>query len=262
MNFPAELRRPRGSRQCGPGAELGASASARRPRPPPRPAAMEPGAPGAALTLCLWLLACGGCLAGGPGAAAARRLDESLSAVSVQRARCSSRCLSLQITRISAFFQHFQVGEPPPARGRPALRAVAGGARGACLPASAPKLLAGLGRQIPLACGVDLTIEADGPPHPFPAASLLPKGERSVHISPRLPFPGGKPSGEPPADSAGGCERFLVSQDLGARGWWRVPRTPPRSRARGAASPGSEAGKRAQLRPAPQVPAGGHLGLH
>ncbi|XP_064429774.1 anosmin-1 isoform X3 [Mirounga angustirostris] len=69
---------------------------------------MVPGAPGAALTLCLWLAASGGCLAGGPGAAVARRLDESLSAASVQRARCSSRCLSLQITRISAFFQHFQ----------------------------------------------------------------------------------------------------------------------------------------------------------
>eukprot|EP00071_Canis_lupus_P015901 XP_005641149.2 anosmin-1 isoform X1 [Canis lupus familiaris] len=69
---------------------------------------MVPGAPGAALSLCLWLAASGGCLAAGPGAAAARRLDESLSAGSVQRARCASRCLSLQITRISAFFQHFQ----------------------------------------------------------------------------------------------------------------------------------------------------------
>ncbi|XP_023563216.1 anosmin-1 isoform X2 [Octodon degus] len=74
---------------------------------------MEPGAPRAALTLrlCLWLwlAASGGCLAPSPGlVAAARRLDESLSAGSVQRARCASRCLSLQITRISAFFQHFQ----------------------------------------------------------------------------------------------------------------------------------------------------------
>ncbi|XP_006892415.1 PREDICTED: anosmin-1-like [Elephantulus edwardii] len=68
---------------------------------------MQPGAPSATLTLCLWLAA-GGCLAAGPGAAAARRLDESLAAGSVQRARCASRCLSLQITRISAFFQHFQ----------------------------------------------------------------------------------------------------------------------------------------------------------
>lgn len=82
---------------------------------------MEPGAPRAALTLCLWLwlAASGGCLAPGPGSAAAaaataRRLDESLSAGSVQRARCASRCLSLQITRISAFFQHFQVRAPSP----------------------------------------------------------------------------------------------------------------------------------------------------
>ncbi|KAM9030957.1 anosmin-1-like isoform 11-T18 [Megaptera novaeangliae] len=64
--------------------------------------------PGVPLTLCLWLAASGGCLAAGSGATAARRLDESLSAGSVQRARCASRCLSLQITRISAFFQHFQ----------------------------------------------------------------------------------------------------------------------------------------------------------
>ncbi|XP_063559352.1 anosmin-1 isoform X2 [Gorilla gorilla gorilla] len=69
---------------------------------------MVPGVPGAVLTLCLWLAASSGCLAAGAGAAAARRLDESLSAGSVQRARCASRCLSLQITRISAFFQHFQ----------------------------------------------------------------------------------------------------------------------------------------------------------
>ncbi|XP_069429607.1 anosmin-1-like isoform X2 [Ovis canadensis] len=69
---------------------------------------MAAGAPGAALTLCFWLAASGGCLAAGSGAAAARRLDESLAAGSVQRARCASRCLSLQITRISAFFQHFQ----------------------------------------------------------------------------------------------------------------------------------------------------------
>uniref|UniRef100_A0A8C0MQD4 Anosmin 1 n=1 Tax=Canis lupus familiaris TaxID=9615 RepID=A0A8C0MQD4_CANLF len=86
----------------------GAGSLGQRPAPRPRPAAMVPGAPGAALSLCLWLAASGGCLAAGPGAAAARRLDESLSAGSVQRARCASRCLSLQITRISAFFQHFQ----------------------------------------------------------------------------------------------------------------------------------------------------------
>ncbi|XP_011822236.1 PREDICTED: anosmin-1 [Mandrillus leucophaeus] len=95
-----------GPQQCSPGAEQGASAHGRRPRP--RPAAMVLGVPSAVLTLCLWLAASRVCLAAGPGAAAARRLDESLSAGSVQRARCASRCLSLQITRISAFFQHFQ----------------------------------------------------------------------------------------------------------------------------------------------------------
>ncbi|XP_039708163.1 anosmin-1 isoform X2 [Pteropus medius] len=73
---------------------------------------MVAGAPGAALTLCLWLAASGGCLAAGPGFAAARRLDEALSARSVQRARCASRCLSLHITRMSAFFQRSQCLEP------------------------------------------------------------------------------------------------------------------------------------------------------
>ena len=109
-------------------------ASARRPRAL-RPAAMAAGAPGAALTLCLWLAASAGCLAAGSGAAAARRLDESLAAGSVQRARCASRCLSLQITRISAFFQHFQVRTA--ARPGPPLAL-----RGARLPASPLKLLA------------------------------------------------------------------------------------------------------------------------
>uniref|UniRef100_Q9UDP4 Similar to KALIG-1 [Homo sapiens]; similar to S17982 (PID:g106846) n=1 Tax=Homo sapiens TaxID=9606 RepID=Q9UDP4_HUMAN len=69
---------------------------------------MVPEVPGAVLTLCLWLEASEGCLAAGPGAAAAQLLDESLSAGSVLRARCASRCLSLPIIRISAFFQHFQ----------------------------------------------------------------------------------------------------------------------------------------------------------
>lgn len=96
---------------------------------------MAAGAPGAALTLCLWLAASAGCLAAGSGAAAARRLDESLAAGSVQRARCASRCLSLQITRISAFFQHFQVRTA--ARPGPPLAL-----RGARLPASPLKLLA------------------------------------------------------------------------------------------------------------------------
>lgn len=64
---------------------------------------MDPGAPGSALALCLWLAALGGCLAS--VSSSARRLDESLSAGSVPRARCASRCLSLQITRLS---QHSQ----------------------------------------------------------------------------------------------------------------------------------------------------------
>ncbi|XP_063577554.1 anosmin-1-like isoform X2 [Pongo abelii] len=54
---------------------------------------MAPEVPGAVLTLCLWLEASEGCLAAGPGAAAAQLLDESLSAWSVLRARCASRCL-------------------------------------------------------------------------------------------------------------------------------------------------------------------------
>uniref|UniRef100_A0A8C8S0E6 Anosmin-1 n=1 Tax=Pelusios castaneus TaxID=367368 RepID=A0A8C8S0E6_9SAUR len=62
--------------------------------------------PGVSLPLLLWITASWGCLA------AARKQDEPFSAVSVYRARCTSRCLSLQITRISAFFKHFQVGSP------------------------------------------------------------------------------------------------------------------------------------------------------
>uniref|UniRef100_A0A8C8RZJ6 Anosmin-1 n=1 Tax=Pelusios castaneus TaxID=367368 RepID=A0A8C8RZJ6_9SAUR len=58
--------------------------------------------PGVSLPLLLWITASWGCLA------AARKQDEPFSAVSVYRARCTSRCLSLQITRISAFFKHFQ----------------------------------------------------------------------------------------------------------------------------------------------------------
>uniref|UniRef100_A0A8D2JAB1 Anosmin-1 n=1 Tax=Varanus komodoensis TaxID=61221 RepID=A0A8D2JAB1_VARKO len=71
----------------------------------------EPGAP---LTLLLWITASWSCLpgsaagAGEAATAAARRQDESFSAASVYGARCTSRCLSLQITRISAFFKHFQ----------------------------------------------------------------------------------------------------------------------------------------------------------
>ncbi|XP_027691094.1 anosmin-1 [Vombatus ursinus] len=65
--------------------------------------------PGVFLTLFLWITASWGCLATAAGlGAAARKQDETLSAVSIYRARCTSRCLSLQITRISAFFKHFQ----------------------------------------------------------------------------------------------------------------------------------------------------------
>ncbi|RMC06488.1 hypothetical protein DUI87_15924 [Hirundo rustica rustica] len=59
-------------------------------------------APGVSLALLLWVTAaCGS--PDGPGAAA-RRQEEAFAT-----ARCTSRCLSLQITRISAFFKHFQV---------------------------------------------------------------------------------------------------------------------------------------------------------
>ncbi|XP_053864115.1 anosmin-1 isoform X1 [Malaclemys terrapin pileata] len=64
--------------------------------------------PAVSLTLFLWITASWGCLAAAAGVAAARKQDESFSTVSVYRARCTSRCLSLQITRISAFFKHFQ----------------------------------------------------------------------------------------------------------------------------------------------------------
>lgn len=184
MNFPAELRRPRGPRQSGPGAELGASASARRPRP--RPAAMVPGASGAALTLCLWLAASGGCLAAGPGAGAARRLDESLSAGSVQRARCASRCLSLQITRISAFFQHFQVGTAvarvlPGAAGREPPSLGAQTSRPA-QPADLAFLWRGFysrGERILLSSPFPAPARRKKPPASFPN-SLLARGRRRV----------------------------------------------------------------------------------
>lgn len=57
------------------------------------------------LALLLWVTAACGSPDGPGAAAAARRQDEAFAA-----ARCTSRCLSLQITRISAFFKHFQVG--------------------------------------------------------------------------------------------------------------------------------------------------------
>ncbi|XP_030057488.1 anosmin-1 [Microcaecilia unicolor] len=67
--------------------------------------------PGALLPLYLWITELSwGChsASSGLGAAAARRHDESVSAQSIHRARCTSRCLSLHLTRISAFFKHFQ----------------------------------------------------------------------------------------------------------------------------------------------------------
>ncbi|KAL4635723.1 anosmin-1-like isoform X2 [Arapaima gigas] len=59
--------------------------------------------PCAALSLCLWITA-----SWSAGDAAARRHDESFSTSSIYRARCASRCLSLHITRIPAFYTHFQ----------------------------------------------------------------------------------------------------------------------------------------------------------
>ncbi|KAG8450551.1 hypothetical protein GDO86_002994 [Hymenochirus boettgeri] len=58
------------------------------------------------LTFLLWITL----LWGSPCAAAAssHKQDEAVSALSVYRARCRSRCLSLHITRISAYFKHFQ----------------------------------------------------------------------------------------------------------------------------------------------------------
>lgn len=146
---------------------------------------MVPGAPGAALTLCLWLAAAGGCLAAGPGAAAARRLDESLSAGSVQRARCASRCLSLQITRISAFFQHFQVGERPRVRGSGSC-----GPRGGRSRARASGLGAQTSRPArpasPLFFRVDFTVGVLEPS--FAGFPLLPKGERRLQPVCLTPF--------------------------------------------------------------------------
>lgn len=105
-----------------------------------------------------------------------------------------ARPLLLQVPQL-ADHAHLRLLPALPGRGtaaRPgvalALRTVAWGARGACLPASAPKLLAGLGRQIPLSFGVNFTIEVVEPS--FPAASLLPKGKTNVqHLSPTLLFP-------------------------------------------------------------------------
>ncbi|XP_036431588.1 anosmin-1 [Colossoma macropomum] len=54
------------------------------------------------LAACVWIIT-----AALWGASAGRREDAAMAG-SVNRARCASRCLSLHITRISAFFKHFQ----------------------------------------------------------------------------------------------------------------------------------------------------------
>ncbi|XP_053313377.1 anosmin-1 [Spea bombifrons] len=68
---------------------------------------------GWSLTLFLWIMLLWGSFAvtksaASAAASSARKQDETLSMLSVYRARCTSRCLSLHITRISAFFKHFQ----------------------------------------------------------------------------------------------------------------------------------------------------------
>uniref|UniRef100_A0A8C7QTZ2 Anosmin 1 n=1 Tax=Oncorhynchus mykiss TaxID=8022 RepID=A0A8C7QTZ2_ONCMY len=56
------------------------------------------------VTLCLWIT-----VLSTHGTFAARtRQDDSFFTTSIYRARCASRCLSLHITRISAFFKHSQ----------------------------------------------------------------------------------------------------------------------------------------------------------
>ncbi|KAJ8350687.1 hypothetical protein SKAU_G00258170 [Synaphobranchus kaupii] len=55
------------------------------------------------LTLFLWITA-----SLSLGNAATKKQDDSFFTGSIYRARCASRCLSLHITRISAFFKHFQ----------------------------------------------------------------------------------------------------------------------------------------------------------
>uniref|UniRef100_A0A8C7FTR8 Anosmin 1 n=1 Tax=Oncorhynchus kisutch TaxID=8019 RepID=A0A8C7FTR8_ONCKI len=60
------------------------------------------------VTLCLWIT-----VLSTHGTFAARtRQDDSFFTASIYRARCASRCLSLHITRISAFFKHSQCLEP------------------------------------------------------------------------------------------------------------------------------------------------------
>lgn len=56
------------------------------------------------VTLCLWITALKS-----PESVCARKQDDSFFTASIYQARCASRCLSLHITRISAFFKHSQV---------------------------------------------------------------------------------------------------------------------------------------------------------
>ncbi|MEE6468999.1 hypothetical protein FKM82_008460 [Ascaphus truei] len=64
------------------------------------------------MTFFLWIILFWGSRSATSSAAAAaaspHKQDETVSTLSVYRARCTSRCLSLHITRISAFFKHFQ----------------------------------------------------------------------------------------------------------------------------------------------------------
>lgn len=62
------------------------------------------GSASACAALCLWITALMSA-----GSVCARKQDESFFTGSIYRARCASRCLSLHITRISAFFKHSQV---------------------------------------------------------------------------------------------------------------------------------------------------------
>lgn len=62
------------------------------------------GSVSACVSLCLWITALMSV-----GSVCARKQDDSFFTGSIYRARCASRCLSLHITRISAFFKHSQV---------------------------------------------------------------------------------------------------------------------------------------------------------
>lgn len=194
MNFAAESRRPRGARQCGPGAERGASASARRPRPPtrshgargargrPDPVPLAGGLRG--LHGRRWPARGGGCTAGGR--------------VAVGRER-PARPLRLQVPQ-PADHAHLRLLPAPPGTGT-----------------AAPQLLARRGRRVRFATGVL------GPPlSPSP-----PKGKRRVQpvcITPLFAaesqrrYLGGR-SAVLWVPRAGGAGGSLVSRDFGARRW-------------------------------------------